>query len=196
MKPGEFAIIGSVGVPAKYGGFETLAENLVKYHALGSPRPLVVYCSAENYPVREDRYLTARLRFVPFSANGIQSIAYDIFSLISALQHGASVILVLGVSGAIMFPLVRLFSSTRIVTNIDGIEWRRKKWRGLAKVFLRFSEKIAVRFSHDVISDNDVIAQYVKDTYGKDSHVIAYGGDCLTPGLLRAQLPKRFGSVP
>lgn len=177
MKQKGIAIIGSVGVPANYGGFETLAENLVKFHALGSPHPLTVYCSAGSYPIRKETYLSARLRFVPFSANGIQSIPYDILSLISALWYGASVVLVLGVSGAIIFPLVRLFSSTRIVTNIDGIEWRRRKWRGLAKVFLRFSEKMAVRFSHEVISDNGVIAQYVKDIYGRDSHVIAYGGD-------------------
>ena len=86
-------------------------------------------------------------------------------------------ILLLGVSGAIALPLVRLFSSAQIITNIDGIEWRREKWQGLAKRFLRFSEKIAVRFSHEVIADNGVIAEYVKHTYGVDSHVIAYGGD-------------------
>jgi glycosyltransferase involved in cell wall biosynthesis len=87
------------------------------------------------------------------------------------------VILVLGVSGAIALPLVRLVSQVRIITNIDGIEWRREKWQGLAKRFLHFSEKMAVRFSHEVIADNGAIAEYVKQAYGVDSHVIAYGGD-------------------
>ena len=86
-------------------------------------------------------------------------------------------ILLLGVSGAIALPLVRLVSSARIITNIDGIEWRREKWQGLAKRFLRFSEKMAVRFSHEVIADNGAIAEYVKQAYGVDCHVIAYGGD-------------------
>ena len=106
-----------------------------------------------------------------------QSIPYDIVSLISAVWKRSDVILLLGVSGAIALPFVRLVSSARIVTNIDGIEWRREKWQGLAKWFLRFSEKMAVRFSHEVISDNGAIAEYVKHTYGVDSHVIAYGGD-------------------
>lgn len=83
----------------------------------------------------------------------------------------------LWVSSALALPLVRLISSARIVTNIDGIEWRREKWQGLAKRFLRFSEKMAVRFSHEVIADNAVIAAYVKEAYNADCHVIAYGGD-------------------
>jgi len=101
---------------------------------------------------------------------------YDWLSLWLAMWR-ADVILLLGVSGATMLPLVRLLSSAKVVTNIDGIEWRRQKWKGLAKWFLRFSEKVAVRSSHEVIADNGAIAEYVKETYGVDAHVIAYGGD-------------------
>jgi glycosyltransferase involved in cell wall biosynthesis len=172
------AILGTVGVPANYGGFETLAENLVKYHDAASlPDPVTVYCSSRSYPSREPSFLSAQLKYIPLNANGVQSICYDIVSLISAAWNRNDVILLLGVSGAIALPLVRLFSSARIITNIDGIEWRREKWQGLAKRFLRFSEKMAVRFSHEVIADNGVIAEYVKRVYGVDSHVIAYGGD-------------------
>jgi glycosyltransferase involved in cell wall biosynthesis len=172
------AIIGTVGIPANYGGFETLAENLVRYHAASSlPGALTVYCSSRSYPSRERSFLTARLKYFPLNANGTQSILYDIVSLISAVWNRSNVILLLGVSGAIALPLVRLFSSARIVTNIDGIEWRREKWQGFAGHFLRFSEMMAVRFSHEVISDNGAIAEYVKNAYGVDSHVIAYGGD-------------------
>jgi len=171
-------IIGIVGVPANYGGFETLAENLVKYHDAASLKSsLTVYCSSKSYPTKEPRYLSARLQYVPLNANGAQSILYDIWSLLSAVWHRSDVILLLGVSGAIALPLVRLISSARIVTNIDGIEWRREKWQGLAKLFLRFSEKMAVRFSHEVIADNAAIAEYVNQTYGVNAHVIAYGGD-------------------
>lgn len=115
--------------------------------------------------------------YIPLNANGIQSIPYDIISLIYASWHRSNIILCLGVSGAIILPIIRYFSSAHIITNIDGIEWRREKWQGLAKIFLRFSEKMAVRYSHEVISDNGAIAEYVKESYGVDSHVIAYGGD-------------------
>lgn len=178
MRSNRIAILGTVGVPANYGGFETLAENLVHYHhAKGLHDALTVYCSARSYPARCSSYLTAQLRYLPLNANGAQSIPYDIWSLFSALWHGNRVILLLGVSGAMALPLVRLISSARIVTNIDGIEWRREKWQGWAKRFLRWSEKLAVRYSHEVIADNAAIADYVKKEYGTDCHVIAYGGD-------------------
>jgi glycosyltransferase involved in cell wall biosynthesis len=178
MHAKRIAILGTVGVPANYGGFETLAENLVRYHhAHALPDVLAVYCSSRSYPVRESTFLSARLRFIPLNANGAQSILYDIWSLLSAVWRRDEVILLLGVSGALALPLVRLVSSARIITNIDGIEWRREKWQGWAKRFLRLSEKLAVRYSHEVIADNAAIATYVKDAYGMDCHVIAYGGD-------------------
>lgn len=86
-------------------------------------------------------------------------------------------ILLLGVSGALALPLIRLISRARIVTNIDGIEWKREKWQGLARMVLRASEWAAVRFSHEVVADNQAIADHVRDTYGSSCHVIAYGGD-------------------
>lgn len=177
--PGKkIAVVGTVGVPANYGGFETLAENLVRYHdAISSPISLTVYCSSRSYPYGEPAFLSAQLKYVPLNANGAQSIPYDIASLFSAAWNRSDAILLLGVSGAIALPLIRLFSSVRIITNIDGIEWRREKWQGWAKRFLRFSEKMAVHFSHEVIADNGVIAEYVRQTYGVKSHVIAYGGD-------------------
>lgn len=178
MQKNKISILGTLGVPARYGGFETLAENLVKYHhAELLPNSLIVYCSSRNYPSKSRLFLFAQLKYVPFNANGVQSILYDITSLLSAIWNRSDTILLLGVSGAIVLPFVRLFSSVRIVTNIDGIEWRRAKWLGLARKYLRFSEKMAVRFSHEIIADNHVIAEYVEHTYGTRSNVIAYGGD-------------------
>jgi len=136
-----------------------------------------VYCSSKSYPTKAPSYLSAQLKYVPLNANSVQSIVYDMVSLVSAVWNRNNVILLLGVSGAVALPLIRLFSSAKIITNIDGIEWRREKWQGLAKHFLRFSEKMAVRFSHQVITDNAAIADYVKQSYGLNSHVIAYGGD-------------------
>lgn len=172
------SITGIVGVPAKYGGFETLVENLVRYHEAKSlPGALTIYCSSKSFETRPSTYASAHLRYIPLEANGVSSIPYDALSLLSAVWRKSDVILLLGVSGAIVLPLVRIFSKARIVTNIDGIEWRREKWKGLAKWFLRMSEKVAVRYSHDVIADNQAISDYVVKTYGRECQVIAYGGD-------------------
>lgn len=172
------AIVGAVGVPANYGGFETLAENLVKYHHEHStPFILTVYCSSKCYPIKTSNYLSSTLKYLPLQANGIQSIPYDICSLFWAVINRSDVILVLGVSGTVALPLVRLFSSARIIVNIDGLEWKREKWSGWARRFLRFSEKMAVCFAHEVITDNEGIADYVREKYSVKSQVIAYGGD-------------------
>lgn len=176
--PTRIAVVGTVGVPASYGGFETLAQSLVEYHAKHAhPSDLTVYCASKAYRSHPTAMLNARLRYVPLSANGAQSIPYDIWSMLSALRHGTDTLLVMGVSGALALPLIRAVSRARIVTNIDGIEWKREKWRGPARLILRWSERAAVRWSHAVIADNAAIADHVRDRYGVDSHVIAYGGD-------------------
>lgn len=119
----------------------------------------------------------AELRYIGLNANGVSSIAYDIVSLFSAVWHRSDVILLLGVSGAVTLPLIRLLSRARILTNVDGVEWKREKWKGAARWFLRLSEHMAVRFSHDVVADNAGIAEHIKQNYGRNAYVIAYGGD-------------------
>lgn len=185
------AIVGTVGVPAKYGGFETLAENLVRYHQEHAPDSrLLVYCSGRGNVERRPTYLGAELHYVSLPANGIGSIVYDIVSLVKAVREQSDRILLLGVSGAIALPFVRIFSRARVITNIDGIEWRRAKWRGPARWFLHFSEWMAVRFSHVVIADNDAIALHSKQHYNTRCEVIPYGGDhALTVGNSTVGLP-------
>ncbi|MBS0124709.1 DUF1972 domain-containing protein [Thetidibacter halocola] len=184
------AILGTVGVPGRYGGFETLAENLVHYHAaLGSGDNLTVWCSSKDNAERHTRFASADLRYVGLKANGVQSIPYDALSLLDAVRTGHDRLVLLGVSGAMMLPLIRLISRARIITNIDGIEWKRAKWNGPARAFLRASEWAAVRFSHRVIADNEAIADHVRATYGSDCAVIAYGGD-------HAVAPVGTGGIP
>lgn len=172
------AIIGTVGVPANYGGFETLAENLIKYNdAAALPNQITVYCSTKNYSTNIPSYLSAKLKYVPLNANGAQSILYDIWSIFSSIYNHHDVILLLGVSGAIVLPIIRFLSNIRVIVNIDGVEWRRPKWNRLARLFLRLSEKIAVRFSDEVIADNRIMAEYIKKAYDIDCSIISYGGD-------------------
>jgi glycosyltransferase involved in cell wall biosynthesis len=189
------AFIGTVGLPAAYSGFETLAEYLVRYNeAQGLPHEVVVYCSKRAFKERPRHYHGAELRYVDLDANNASSILYDAVSMISALRQGVDTILLLGVSGAIALPLVRAFSSVRVVTNIDGIEWRREKWQGIAKWVLRTSERLAVRWSHHVVADNAAIVDYVRDSYGAESELIAYGGDhalAVAPAPYRG-LPDRY----
>lgn len=136
------------------------------------------------------------MRYIGLNANGLSSIAYDVASLLSAAWRGSNVVLLLGVSGAIALPVLRLISRVRIVTNIDGLEWKREKWIGPARWFLRLSEMLAVRYSHEVITDNAGIADHVSRAYSCASHVIAYGGDHAVSVPAQAfkgnSLPERY----
>lgn len=170
------AIIGTQGVPAQYGGFETLVENMIGDNA--SPDvEYTVLCSSSDYSERLTEYKGAKLEYIPLHANGVQSIPYDMLSLLRVLGRGYDVVLVLGVSGCVMLPLFRLLYRGRLVVNIDGLEHRREKWGRFAKWFLRCSEACAVRTADVVVADNKGIANYVTETYGKQAVTIAYGGD-------------------
>lgn len=171
------SIVGVVGLPAAYGGFETLAENLVRYSSKNNlSLSISVFCSGKKAG-REDCFSGAKLIYIPLSANGVSSVLYDIISMFTSARNKDDVMLVLGVSGAIAIPFIRLFTGIQVITNIDGIEWKREKWGVFAKYFLRISEYIAVKFSHVVISDNAAIQNHIAESYGCKSEVIAYGGD-------------------
>ena len=172
------AIIGTAGLPANYGGFETLAENLVE--ELGSDFLFTVYCSSVNRSDRPKKYKNANLVYIPFKANGVSSIPYDMVSMIHALRS-SDVMLILGVSGCFLLPVVKLFSRGKIIVHIDGLEWQRAKWRRAVRWFLRASESLAVKYAHIVIADNIALQKYIKNRYQADSVCIEYGGDQAVP---------------
>ncbi|EGQ8204170.1 glycosyltransferase family 1 protein [Vibrio cholerae] len=174
-------VIGIVGLPACYGGFESLIDNLTK-HARQDIN-YQVFCSSKSYSVKLGMHNGAKLLYVPLNANGVQSILYDIYSLIKSIFIQPDVTLILGVSGCVFLPFYRFLSKSKVITNIDGLEWKRDKWGRVAKWFLKFSEGVAVKYSDVVISDNQAIGDYVKDEYRVNSKIIAYGGDHVLPSI-------------
>jgi glycosyltransferase involved in cell wall biosynthesis len=176
MEKKRIAIIGTVGLPAKYGGFETLTSHLVQQ--LSSTFDFTVYCSAKKYKKEErvDFFEGAKLEYINLEANGIQSIPYDTLSILKAIRKNDT-LLILGVAGAWILPFVRLFTNKKIIISIDGIEWKRDKWSLPAKLYLWWAEKMAVRYSHIDISDNESIQDYTAIRYKTLSTVIAYGAD-------------------
>jgi glycosyltransferase involved in cell wall biosynthesis len=173
MKNKKVAIIGSVGIPAKYGGFETIVENLTLY--LGEKYNVTVFCSAKFYNTDLKTYNHANLEYIKLDANGIQSILYDLISMIKSRK--SDVMLILGVSGCMFLPLIKKITRAKIVVNIDGLEWKRDKWNKYIRSFLKFSEKMAVKYADIVIVDNKVIQDYVTNEYNRESELIEYGAD-------------------
>lgn len=175
-------IIGSVGLPANYGGWETLAENLVGH--LSNEFEFTVYCSLKRHIIKQLSYKGAKLVYLRLDANGLQSIFYDLYSMVKSLRS-SDIMLVLGVSGCVFLPIIKLFYKGKIIVNIDGLEWKRDKWSKLTKFFLKLSECVAVKYADIIVTDNKAIQDYVLKQYNSTSVLIAYGGDHADTGFER-----------
>lgn len=183
------AIIGCVGVPAKYGGFETLAEKLVTH--LSAKVKLTVYCSELEYSKRIKEYKGASLEYISLSANGIQSVFYDIISIKRAIKNH-DVLLILGVAGAMALPFLKFNNKAKIIVHIDGLEWKRDKWKWFAKLYLKWSEKIAFYAADRIIADNKEILQCISRRFQRKTRMIAYGGSHVRKMPLKEQLLSKY----
>jgi glycosyltransferase involved in cell wall biosynthesis len=175
------AIIGSVGVPARYGGFETLVEQLaIAAEARGIASQLTIWCSSKGQPgPHRTEFRGTHLRHLPISANGASSIPYDGASAFAEMmgRGAADSVLALGVSGGAPLAALAPLSRTRVVLNVDGREAQRAKWGPVARQVLSWSERCAIRAADVVIADNAALAREITEIYGCHPSVIAYGAD-------------------
>ena len=171
------AMIGTVGVPAKYGGYETLVDNLID-KKINPEIQYIVYCSSKAYEreKRIDTYKGAKLVYWPMNANGWQSILYDSISLVHA-YFVSDVILSLGTVGSFILPILRLFSRKKIIVNLDGLDNRRAKFNHFSQCIIGAARRLAAKYADICISDNQGIKDYVLKTYNRNSELIEYGGD-------------------
>jgi glycosyltransferase involved in cell wall biosynthesis len=175
MRKKKVAIIGTNGIPARYGGYETLTEYLTKN--LNEEVEFTVYCS--NIYKRKERqkyYNGAKLIYLPLKANGFQSVIYDIISTIHA-WFTKDVLLILGPSAGFIAPLNIIFRK-KIIINHGGLdEWEREKYKNYQKKILKLNRSISNRFAKYHIADNLLLKESLKKTFNIDAVVIEYGGD-------------------
>lgn len=169
----KIAIIGTNGVPSKYGGFETLVEYLVRH--LANDYKITVFCSTNLVTEKIDNYEGVKLEYINLNANGWQSIFYDIVSIFRSYKKFDK-ILVLGCSGSIIMPFFIKYKY-KFIMNLGGLDWKRSKWGYLTRKFLKLSEFMAIKYSGHIVSDNQGIKEYILKEYNRDSYLIAYGGD-------------------
>lgn len=187
MEEKNIFIIGSNGIPANYGGFETFVENLtakkisnnIKYH---------VACLAKNN--EEFEYNNARCFNVNVPNIGpAKAIYYDLVALRRAIKYikknkikNTTIYLLGSTIGA----FVGLYKNkikkigAKLYVNPDGCEWKRDKWNYFVKKYLKYSEKIMVKHADLVICDSINIEKYIKEQYKKynpNTTFIAYGSD-------------------
>ena len=167
------AIVGIRGVPNNYGGFETLVEYLVEY--LSNDISITVYCSSKDMDSFPGTYKGATLKYIPITSHGAFGILYDSISLVKAASKYDKVLL-LGFGGGFVLPFLMKYRS-KIILNMGGLDWKRNKWSPFAQRVIKTAEGLLVKHCGQIISDNIGIQEYILKTYGRQSTLIAYGGD-------------------
>lgn len=174
----KLAILGTNGIPASYGGFETLAEKLVS--GLASRWDITVYCSGVPTENRLSEYLGARLIHVPLRANGWQSLPYDVLTTWHAMIY-ADALLILGPGAGFALP-VNAVAKRGVVVNHGGLnEWEREKFPWFQRQVLFWASHLSARMATKNIADNSFLRENLLHQFGADAEVVRYGGDHVLP---------------
>lgn len=182
------AILGSRGIPAIIGGFETLAEQVgTRLAARG--HDVTVYCERNLYPGRRPaNYRGVRLVHLPaLPSKSLEALSYDLLCAGHSLSQGFDLLYMLADNTAVALVLPRLCGK-RVVINTDGIEWQRSKWPWYGRLFLRFNEWLAVRLTDHLIVDAKEMGAYFRRRYGRTTTYITNGTELFhsrDPNLVR-----------
>jgi glycosyltransferase involved in cell wall biosynthesis len=167
------AILGTRGIPANYGGFETFAEEL-STRLVARGHQVVVYCRQRH---SSDTYRGVELAYQPTIRHKyFDTLAHTFFSTLHLLFHRVDVALYCNAANAIFTILPRI-AGIPVALNVDGIERKRKKWNALARTWYHFSEFLSTIFPTTFVTDAEAIKVYYREQYNKDSLFIPYGAD-------------------
>lgn len=169
------ALLGTRGIPANYGGFETFAEELaVRLAARG--HEISVYCRNRH---SQPSYRGVRLVYLPTIRHKyLDTLAHTFLSTLWLMFQRVDVALYCNGANAIFTILPRM-RGIPVALNVDGIERKRRKWNLFAKAWYFLSERLATILPTRMVSDAEVIRSYYLDRYGRDSTFIAYGADAV-----------------
>jgi glycosyltransferase involved in cell wall biosynthesis len=167
------AILGTRGIPANYGGFETFAEELSTRLACRGHH-VTVYCR-ERHSSAE--YRGVHLVYLPTIRHKyFDTLAHTFISTLHLLFGRADVALYCNAANALFTILPRL-TGIPVALNVDGIERKRRKWNALAKAWYRMSEYLSTILPTRIVSDAATIRDYYRQEYKADSTFIPYGAD-------------------
>jgi len=171
------ALLGTRGVPAAYGGFETAVEEVGRRLAARG-HEVTVYCRGAAPPIKE--HLGMRLVHLPaLRRKTLETLSHTAVSAAHLLSHGgADAAIVFNAANAPVLPLLRR-GGIPVATHVDGLEWRRAKWSSAGRRYYRIAESMAVRSSDALIADAAGIADYYRDQFRAATHLITYGAPIL-----------------
>lgn len=193
------AMIGTRGVPAAYGGFETAVEEIGRRLVQRGHR-VTVYTRPDDRDTAPREYLGMRLVPLPaVHSKALETLTHTGLSVGHVVgQDRPDAAFLFNAANALYLPALRA-RKIPVATHVDGLEWKRTKWGGGGRRFYRVSESLAVRYSDALIADAAGIADYYQEEFGATTDLIAYGAPILmekNPALLPAGLaPGEFHLV-
>jgi glycosyltransferase involved in cell wall biosynthesis len=170
-------ILGTRDIPNYYGGFEHISEY-VSAGLVKKGHSVTVY-NSHNHPYTADNWNGVEIVHCydpEYLIGTAGQFAYDFNCLADARKRNFDVILLMGYTSSSVWG--KLYpKNSAIITNMDGLEWKRSKYSKPVQRFLKYAEKLAVKYSQYYISDSKVIRSYLKDKYDVESRYIPYGAD-------------------
>ncbi|MCX8082200.1 MAG: DUF1972 domain-containing protein [bacterium] len=187
------AIVGTRGIPARYGGFETCAEEL-SLGLIKKGHRVLVSCRRYLYPEKPALYKEVELCY-PFSIPGkiTDTFSHTFFSILRVLIWSPDVILIFNSANSPLAIIPVIFRK-KVIINVDGLEWKRAKWGKIAKIYYKFSELFSSFIADVVVSDAKAIQEYYLRKYRRESIYIPYGApeiESRNPEIL-----ERYGLKP
>jgi glycosyltransferase involved in cell wall biosynthesis len=179
----KIAIAGTRGIPARYGGFETFAEEL-STRLVARGHEVAVYCRPGNpdassaVPERagRPRSQARRILLPALHHKYFETVSHTLLSSLDALRRDFDVILLCNAANAFVLPLLRA-ARIPVAINVDGIERHRRKWNVAGKVVYAIGESFSALFANTVVADANVIADYYRSRYGIEPVTIPYGAE-------------------
>jgi glycosyltransferase involved in cell wall biosynthesis len=172
----KIAILGTRGIPARYGGFETLAEQLATRLAARG-HDVSVYCR-KAFTTPDDRF-DERVRRVILPSIGnkyLDTVTHTLLSVLHVVTTDVDVVLLCNVGNSPLAWIPRVFGIP-VALNVDELDRKRRKWNWFARTFLLLCEMICLLTPTRLITDAAVIREYFLRRYGQRAEMIAYGAE-------------------
>ncbi len=175
------ALLGTRGVPARYGGFETAVEEVGSRLADRGHR-VVVYCRTKSGQARPARLLGMELVHLPAARKrSLETLSHSALSVAHLMAHRVDAAVVFNAANAPLLPALRA-ARIPVATHVDGLEWKRAKWGPVGQRYYRIAESLAVRWSDALIADAQGIADYYRSEFGVPTTLLTYGAPLIGPG--------------
>ena len=170
------AILGTRGIPASYGGFETFAEQL-STRLVARGHHVTVYCRSHYVSPRQLEYKGVHLKVLPtFRHKYFDTIVHTFLSALHTTTRRYDAALICNAANAPFAPIVRV-AGTPVAINVDGLEHKRRKWNRLARSYYLLAERLSTVLPNETVTDARVIQDYYMAQYRHPTTMIAYGAE-------------------